>query len=95
MVYGPVMLEFAELRYWADIQVVREMGPGPLIVGFSLAIIGLMMRLIFYRKEIRIATDESTVYLVGKSDFYQHSFEEEMDDIVEKLRMSLADELKE
>ena len=86
MVFESYMLEFADFRRWAEFQVVREMGPAPLIVGFSLAIMGLVMRLIFYRREIRIAVQDSTMYITGTAQLNEHAFKEEMDGIVEELR---------
>ena len=85
LIYGPNMLEFADIRYWADLYVVREIGPAPLVVGFCLAIIGLIMRLIFYRKEVKVVLTEDKVYMLGRSEYNQHSFEEEMDSLVERL----------
>lgn len=86
MVFEPYMLEFADLRHWAEFQVVREIGPAPLIAGFVLAITGLVLRLIFYRREVRVAVEGGTIYLAGKSDLYQDSFEEEMDGMEREIR---------
>lgn len=90
MVFEPYMLELADLRHWAEFQMVREIGPAPLIAGFALAITGLVLRLIFYRREVRVAVEGGTVYVAGKSDLYQDSFEEEMDSLVEELKRGLT-----
>lgn len=89
MIFGPLMLEFRDLRRWVIFQVVREMGAGPLVVGFALAVIGLTMRLIFYRKEIRICLQDGRMWLDGTSEYYQHSFSHEMDGLAEALDQNI------
>ena len=89
MIFGPLLLEFRHLRHWINFQVVREMGAGPLVLGFALAVIGLTMRLIFYRKEIRIFQQAGSVWLDGTSEYYQHSFAQEMDGFAEALQQHI------
>lgn len=91
MALGPLLLEFRDLRAWVDFKVVRELGAGPLVIGFVTAIIGLIMRLVFYRREIRIVLQGGRVWLDGKSEYYQHSFAEELDGLADALRKHLQD----
>jgi cytochrome c biogenesis protein ResB len=95
MVLGPYLLEFRDLRRWVDFQVVREMGAGPLVLGFALAVIGLTMRLVFYRKEIRIFQQGGRVWLDGTSEYYQHSFAEELDQLADTLSLYIKDRREE
>ncbi|MDH3976636.1 MAG: cytochrome c biogenesis protein ResB [Deltaproteobacteria bacterium] len=78
-------LVFADLRLWGEFMIIRERGPLPLIAGFILAITGLIMRLIFYRKEIKLAFEGDSLRILGKSDLHSYSFEEELDKIEEEL----------
>ena len=89
MVFGQNMLVFADLRKWGSLQVVREIGPSLLVIGFALGITGLVMRLVFYRRELRIAVTSDRLYLVGKSNLYQFTFDEAVDDIFNDLKTKL------
>jgi cytochrome c biogenesis protein ResB len=53
----PFTVSFEDIRYWADFMIVREYGRLPLVMGFLFASIGLIMRLVFYQKRIRLAID--------------------------------------
>jgi hypothetical protein len=85
MVIGPYVLEFRDLRRWIAFQVVREMGAGPLVAGFALAVVGLILRLIFYRREIRIVQNGERMWIDGTSEYYQHSFTDELDQLTDTL----------
>lgn len=78
-------LTFTDLRFWGELMIIAERGPLPLVAGFILAITGLVMRLIFYRKEIKLVFYDNSLLMVGKSDLHPYSFEEEMDKIEEEL----------
>jgi len=85
LVLGPFLLEFADLRRWADLYVVREVGPAPLIAGFAVGLIGLVMRLILYRREIRAAQADAVLVLTGTSEHYPRSFQEELGDLARRI----------
>jgi len=85
LVFGERMIEFADMRLWAEVQLVREIGPAPLVAGFALAVVGLVMRLVFFRKELRILVEGDTAYLSGQSEYYPHTFGEELDELVQRL----------
>ncbi|MDT8316477.1 MAG: cytochrome c biogenesis protein ResB [bacterium] len=89
MIFEPYILIFEEIRAWGELHLVREAGPPFLVAGFILAITGLFMRLIFYRREIRIALSDGKLYLAGSSDLHQFSFEEKVD----KIKAELSTEL--
>lgn len=87
---GPFSIGFTDLRFWVEFQLVREYGKIPLILGFVLASVGLIMRLVFYQKRIRVAIEDSqshcTVYLEGSSEYFPHSFEDDFKGLTEKLK---------
>lgn len=85
MPVGRFLLEFRDVRRWVSFQVVREMGAEPLVLGFALAVIGLTMRLIFYRREIRVYQDGTRIWIDGTSEYYQHSFSEELGSVADAL----------
>lgn len=91
---GSYTVSFEDIRYWAEFLIVKEYGKMPLNAGFILASIGLIMRLVFYQKRIRLAfeSDEngSIIYIDGKGEYFQHSFRDEMGKIVKELEELLC-----
>lgn len=83
--FGKYRLTFADLRLWGELMIIRERGPLPLVAGFILAITGLIMRLIFYRREVKLVIEGDSLLVLGKSDLHPYSFEEEMDRMAEEL----------
>jgi cytochrome c biogenesis protein ResB len=86
---GMVKIGFEDIRYWAEFLIVREYGKFSLIAGFIIAAVGLIMRLVFYQKQLRLAIDyekdKPLVYISGRSEYFQHSFKEEFNGIVNEL----------
>lgn len=86
-------ITFKELRQWAFFQVIREYGQVPLIIGFIMGSVGLVMRLIFCQKRIQVAVvaveQGSTAYLLGQADYFGHSFADEMATIAAQLEDEL------
>ena len=75
-----------ELRYWVGLRVIRERGGGLLIVGFTLGIIGLVWRLLWYRREIALTWEDGVFRLVGRSEYFSAPFEVELDSLARMLR---------
>ncbi len=73
---GRLVLE--ELRYWVGFTVVAERGGGLLIAGFAIGIVGLIWRLLWYRREVALTWDERQFHLVGRSEFFSGRFQEEL-----------------
>jgi len=92
---GPFTVSFEDLRYWAQFQIVREYGKTPLVAGFVLACVGLIMRLVFYQKRIRVAVedagDKALLYIDGRSEYFQYSYAAELEKTVEKLRREVME----
>jgi hypothetical protein len=86
---GSHTISFNDIRYWVEFLIVREYGKIPLIAGFIIAGIGLIMRLVFYQKRVRIAIDyekdKPLLYLDGRSEYFKYSFEDEMKTLVHEL----------
>jgi len=83
---GTYTISVNDIRYWVEFLIVREYGKIPLIAGFIIAGIGLIMRLVFYQKRLRIAIeyeqDKPVLYLDGRSEYFKYSFEDEMETLV-------------
>ncbi|MGB8930705.1 MAG: cytochrome c biogenesis protein ResB [Anaeromyxobacteraceae bacterium] len=54
---GRRVLHMPELRYYAKLQIVAERGGGLLWAGFVLGTLGLVLRLVLFRREIVVAAD--------------------------------------
>jgi hypothetical protein len=80
---GRLVLE--ELRYWVGVRVVSERGGGLLIVGFICGILGLIWRLLWYRREVALTWDERQFHLVGRSELYSARFQQELRSLFSKL----------
>jgi cytochrome c biogenesis protein ResB len=91
---GNFTISFEDIRYWVEFLVVREYGKIPLIAGFIIASIGLIMRLVFYQKRLRLAIehgkDETWIYIDGKSEYFKYSFEDELEKLVSELKTFLV-----
>jgi hypothetical protein len=71
-----VVLE--ELRYWAGIRIISERGGGPLIAGFAIGVVGLIWRLLWYRREVALTWGEGRFRLVGRSEYFSERFQQEL-----------------
>ena len=82
-----------EIRYWADLLVIREYGTIPLFAGFFLGAIGLIMRLVFFQKTIRVHVGENDsgciLRITGRSEYYPQTFREELARIAADLTAAL------
>jgi len=89
----PFTISFEDIRYWAEFLVVREYGKGPLVAGFVFAAIGLIMRLVFYQKRLRLAVegkdDKALLYIDGRSEYFQYGFHGEVERISRRLEVFL------
>lgn len=85
----PFTISFEDIRYWAEFIIVREYGRMPLVAGFLFAATGLIMRLVFYQKRLRLAIeyveDKPLLYIDGRSEYFHHSFKEEMGRLINEL----------
>lgn len=82
-------LRCADIRYWVDFLVVREYGNTLLMAGFILGAIGLLMRLVFFQKTVRVHLryhdGGCTIFISGRSEYYEQTFNEELDNIVKAI----------
>ena len=81
---GRIVLE--ELRYWVGVRIVSERGGGLLAAGFTVGILGLIWRLLWYRREVAVTWDESEFRLVGRSEYFSDRFRRELDGIFKTLK---------
>ena len=86
---GGRSVRLQEVRYWAELALVRESGGGLLIAGFLLAIGGIVWRMAWHRRDVAVAWDDGRLRIGGRSEFYPGRFRAEL----EELRALVAKEL--
>jgi hypothetical protein len=67
-----------EMRQWVGVRVVSERGGGLLIAGFLAAVLGLIWRLLWYRREVVVDWDDARFHLVGRSEYFSERFQNEL-----------------
>jgi len=80
---GRLVME--DLNYWLGVQVVSERGGGLLIAGFVMGILGLIWRLLLYRREVAVLWDEESYSLAGRSEYFSWKFQTELARLAEGL----------
>lgn len=80
---GRLVLE--EVRYWVGVRVISERGGGVLSAGFLIGILGLVWRLLWYRREVIVSWDDENVSVVGRAEYFSHRFETELRQLVSML----------
>lgn len=68
-------LSFPEFRYWGDFRIVKDPGFIYVWMAFILFGTGLIWRLLFYGREMVLVKEGDSIYLYGKSDYYNGLFE--------------------
>jgi hypothetical protein len=76
---GPYRVVLEDVRYWAQFYVVSERGGGLLIVGFCLASIGLVWRLVFHRREVAVAWSGKSFAIAGRAEYFSGRFKTELE----------------
>jgi len=83
-------LSLPEMRYWVRFLVVKEQGEGIVYAGFALAVIALIWRLVFYRRELigNVVEDNGrrVLHLKGQAEFFQALFEDEFEKLKQRVR---------
>jgi cytochrome c biogenesis protein ResB len=92
--FFPFTLSFSDIKYWVEFQVVNERGDYVIFFGFLLGAVGLILRFVFYRREIwgQLKTEEGqlVLYLDGQSTFFPGQFGEELKKVGEKIKEAFA-----
>ncbi|MDA8084228.1 MAG: cytochrome c biogenesis protein ResB [Nitrospiraceae bacterium] len=94
--FGDYELSCRDIRYWVDFLIVREYGNVPLYLGFFFGAAGLIIRLVFTQKLVRVHVAETCggykLFIKGNSEYYPQTFAGELDGIVSALKAHLLAE---
>ncbi|TAN44949.1 MAG: hypothetical protein EPN22_04790 [Nitrospirae bacterium] len=86
-------MRYGDTRYWVDFLIVREYGNMPLFIGFGVGVAGLLMRLVFFQKEVVFNIEKEggrmLIFYNGRSEYYKHSFKEELEKIGRDILLTL------
>jgi hypothetical protein len=77
-VWDDAALVLEDIGYWAGLYVVSERGGGLLVAGFTIGIIGLVWRLMLYRREISVVWEDRTFGVNGRAEYFSNRFHEEL-----------------
>jgi hypothetical protein len=76
-------LEMRDMPFWVRFYVVKQRGLSILYAGFAIATIGVIWRLLFYRRELIGAVREENggrcLVVAGRSEYYKSLAEDEFD----------------
>ena len=82
-------LEMREMPFWVRFYVVKQRGLAILYTGFAIATIGVIWRLLFYRREILGAVREQDgvpcLLVAGRSEYYKSLAEDEFTAMFDKM----------
>ena len=82
-------LEMKELRYWVRFYVITQRGLPILYLGFAVACIAVIWRMIFYKREIVGAVREKdgvrSLVIAGRSEYYKSLAEDEFNKLLGKI----------
>ena len=68
-------LSFPKFRYWGDFRIIKDPGLVFIWTAFVFFGLGLVWRLLFYRREIAVVIESDKVTIYGNSDYYPSLFE--------------------
>lgn len=76
---GPQVLKLSEVRYWVGLRLIDEKGGEWLVIGFLVAVVGLVWRMVWFRREVGVAWDDERVVLVCRAEYFPRQFREELE----------------
>lgn len=78
-------MRFEDLRYWVMFYAAKEHGTGAVYAGFGIAAFSLAARFLLRRREIFGVFKEGSLYMAGRAEFFDGSFEEEIRRLINGL----------
>lgn len=75
------VLVIQDIGYWIGVYVVAERGGTLLVVGFVLGTVGLVWRLMMYRREVAVVWGAGRFSVAGRAEYFSHRFKEELETI--------------
>jgi cytochrome c biogenesis protein ResB len=86
MEFDGYRLQFEDLTYWAKFYVGKEHGLGILYTSFIFMLTALVIRFVFFRRDIKGLIIDGDLYIGGSGEFYPVLFEDEFKRVVNSLK---------
>lgn len=77
-------LSFPEFKYWGQFKIVKNPGFIYIWTAFVLFGLGLVWRLLFYKKEVAVVKEDEVLLIYDNSDYYHRLFEDRLRMFAEK-----------
>jgi hypothetical protein len=77
---------FSDLTYWVKFYVVKEHGLGIIYSGFVLMVLALVIRFLFFRREVKGVIEDGNLYIGGSGEFYPALFGDEFKRLVGDIK---------
>lgn len=78
---GTHTLRLVRHRYWAGFRIVTERGGGFLVAGFLLGVVGLLWRMLAYRREVFLCWGDGVLNVAGRGEFFPGRVRDELESI--------------
>jgi cytochrome c biogenesis protein ResB len=85
LMIGDKRLVFADLDYWVRFYAGTEHGLSTVYAGFGLMIFALIVRLLFYRRELWGMVEDGDLLVAGRSEYFTALFTDEFQKVTEAL----------
>lgn len=82
---GDLSVRLEEVRYWVGLRLVRERGGGLLIVGFVLAVAGIIWRMVWSRREVALIWSGTRITVAVRGEFFASRAHEECEQLARLL----------
>ncbi len=89
---GDRVLRIQEVRYCASLRIVSERGGGLLVAGFALSVLGMVWRMLWFRREIAARWENDVVEIGGRAEFFPARFRDELGAIAALFTRSPRDD---
>ncbi len=86
MEFDGMRLYFTDLIYWLKFLAVKEHGLGIVYTGFALIILALIIRFVFYRRDIMGVFEGGRLHISGRSEHFPSLFEDEFSAITDRIK---------
>ncbi len=83
---GDRVLRIQEVRYCAGLRIVSERGGALLVAGFALSVLGIVWRMLWFRREIVARWESDAVEVAGRAEFFPGRFRDELQAIARLFR---------
>jgi hypothetical protein len=86
MEFDGLKLYFTDFTYWVRFLAVKEHGLGIMDAGFALITLALIIRFVFYRRDLMGILKDGRLHISGRSEHFPSLFEDEFSAITDRIK---------